>query len=371
MPTTSLLGCDSTSHTNGNELHSHRISGISSRHFLKLLEDQGRVGFWSVVFETGHINGSVGLYRLLGLPPFTRLEFADVVKMMHPADRVLNSDMLAVIRSGQAIEREFRIIRHDKTLRWIQNKAEVLVDTDGAPIRALGVMNDVTEHREARKIVEEGWLSYQSLISAIAAVKWRMLPDGKITSLLNWEKLSGQSSARADNWGWLEAVHPDEREAARSLWSECTLTSRPYAIDLRIRCVDGIFRRYLVRGAPICNSDGTVREWIGVLIETAALNSAVPDPLFGIVEALDVAHIRAARALLDWTVEDLSAKAAVSVSTLRRLERGAGKRTRLMEAICRALEHAGIRFGIGLNAEITLSLAKGISEHATETCTSE
>ncbi|WP_312807400.1 PAS domain-containing protein [Agrobacterium cavarae] len=363
MPTTSLLGGDATSQTNGDEWHSHRRSGISSRHFLKLLEDQGRVGFWSVDFETGHINGSVGLYRLLGLPPFTTLEFADLVKMMHPGDRVLNSDMLAVMRSGQAIEREFRIIRHDKTLRWIQNKAEILVDAEGNPTRALGLMNDITELHEARMIVEEGWQSYQSLISAIAAVKWRMLPDGKITSLLNWEKLSGQTLAEADNWGWLEVVHPDEREAARSLWSVCTLASRPYAIDLRILCVDGIFRKYLARGAPIRNSDGSVREWIGVLIETAAPNSTEADPVFGTIEAVDIAYIRAARALLDWSIEDLSAKAAVSVSTIRRLELGAGKRARLlhMEAIRKALEQGGIRFGHGLNAEITISLAKGMS----------
>ncbi|NTB87645.1 PAS domain-containing protein [Agrobacterium tumefaciens] len=359
MPTTSLLGFDSTSQTNGDVLHRQRMSGISSRHFLKLLEDQGRVGFWSVDFETGYINGSVGLYRLLGLPPFTTLDFADLIKMMHPEDRVFNSDMLVVIRSGQPIERDFRIIRRDKTLRWIENKAEVLVDTDGVPTRALGLMTDVTEHHEARMVVEQGWQSYQSLISAIAAVKLRMLPDGRITSLLNWEELSGQTSAEADNWGWLEAIHPDEREAARSLWSECALTGRSYAIDVRIRCADRLFRRYLVRGAPICNPDGTVREWIGVLIETAAANSSGSDPLLVTIEALDIVHIRAARALLNWSIEDLSVNAHVSISTIQRLERGVKGKTRLhhMEAILKALERGGVRFGRGLNAEITVGLA--------------
>lgn len=357
MPTTSLLGHDAIRAGDGQDSGSHRLSGISSRHFLKLVEDQGRVGFWSIDFEIGQINGTVGLFRLLGLQPFTPLGFTDMIRMIHPADRGANDDMMAVIRSGQAIEREFRIIRPDRTLRWLQNKAEVLVDPDGVPQRALGMMTDVTDQHEARIIAGEGWHSYQRLISAIAAVKWRILPDGKILSLLRWEELTGQPLAAADNWGWLEAVHPDDRDGVITLWAECTRTGHPYSVDLRIRCVDGSFRRYLMRGAPLCEPGGTVREWIGVLIETAPLPSTVgssPDA----VKTLDGAHIRAARALLDWSVEDLSLKANVSVSTIRRLEHGTGNRTRLphVEAIRNSLQGGGVRFGLGPDAEISVSL---------------
>lgn len=357
MPTTRLLGGDPTSQTSGDEQNSfHRMSGISSRHFLKLVEDRGQIGFWSMNLETGHITGSVGLHRLLGLAPSMTLDVTELVKMMHPADQAFNSDMLAIIRSGQAIEREFRVIRHDKTLRWIQNKAEVLVDANGNPTRALGLMIDVTQQHEARVSVEEGWQSYQSLISAIAAVRWRILPDGKITSLLNWEELSGQTLAEADYGGWAAVIHPDEREAALALWAETAATSDPCAIDVRIRCVDGIYRRYLVRGAPVFNSDGTIREWIGVLIKTAALSSA--DPLLDNTEVLDVAYIRAARALLNWSIVDLAVKADVSVSTIQRLERGDGNKARLhhMKAIRRALEHGGVHFGHDLDGETTISL---------------
>ncbi|MBO9101879.1 MULTISPECIES: PAS domain-containing protein [unclassified Rhizobium] len=129
MPTTSLMQCCSASQTDEEgSVGARRISGISSRHFLKLVEDQGQVGFWSWDFETGQITGSFGLYRLLGLQPSVALDFVDLIKIVHPDDRAANSDMQATVQSGQAINREFRIIRPDKTLRWIQNKAEVLVD---------------------------------------------------------------------------------------------------------------------------------------------------------------------------------------------------------------------------------------------------
>ncbi len=113
-----------------------------------------------------------------------------------------------------------------------------------------------------------------------------------------------------------------------------------------------------MRGAPLCNADGAVREWIGVLIETAPLPSAASR--LAAIQALDGAHIRAARALLDWSVEDLSAKAGVSVSTIRRLEHGTGNRTRLppVEALREALQTGGVRVGLGSRGEIAVSLGR-------------
>ena len=103
-----------------------------------------------------------------------------------------------------------------------------------------------------------------------------------------------------------------------------------------------------MRGAPLREPDGTVREWIGVVIETAPLPSTVGSSTDA-VKTLDGAHIRAGRALLDWSVEDLSLRASVSVLTIRRLEHGTRNRTRLphVEAIRNSLQGGGVRFGLG------------------------
>ena len=54
---------------------------------------------------------------------------------------------------------------------------------------------------------------------------------------------------------------------------------------------------------------------------------------------------RAARALLDWTQDDLSREAAVGVVTLRQFERGATEpRRAILTALRRALEDAGVKF---------------------------
>ena len=57
------------------------------------------------------------------------------------------------------------------------------------------------------------------------------------------------------------------------------------------------------------------------------------------------AQCRAARALLDWTQEDLARRAQVGVVTLRQFERGVSQpRRAILAALRRALEVAGVRF---------------------------
>jgi transcriptional regulator with XRE-family HTH domain len=57
------------------------------------------------------------------------------------------------------------------------------------------------------------------------------------------------------------------------------------------------------------------------------------------------AQCRAARALLDWTQDDLSREAEVGVVTLRQFERGATEpRRAILAALRRALEEAGVKF---------------------------
>jgi transcriptional regulator with XRE-family HTH domain len=60
------------------------------------------------------------------------------------------------------------------------------------------------------------------------------------------------------------------------------------------------------------------------------------------------AQYRAARALIDWTQDDLSRSAEVGAVTIRQFERGASEpRRAILAALRRALEEAGVKFIAG------------------------
>ena len=65
-------------------------------------------------------------------------------------------------------------------------------------------------------------------------------------------------------WGWLDAIHPDDREETARTWSEAVAKGSPYEVRHRLRRHDGEYRYMLARGVPLFDQDGAVFEWVGV-----------------------------------------------------------------------------------------------------------
>src|SRR5208337_4401636 len=64
-------------------------------------------------------------------------------------------------------------------------------------------------------------------------------------------------------WGWVDSLHPEDRERTRAVWSVAVRARSVYETEYRIRKSDGEYRHFAVRGAPVLQADGSVREWVG------------------------------------------------------------------------------------------------------------
>jgi PAS domain S-box-containing protein len=328
--------------------------GLSSRHFLKLIEDSIDIGLWSAEIDDERMNGSLGLYRVLGLDPAVDLTFAIVADMMHPEDSRAHGPMMSLLRSGQAVERDFRIIRPDRTQRWIHSRAEVIVDAHGRPSHALGIIKDVTGRYEARRSLEMEHDRLKALIDATAAVFWINTPDGRAQDMPQWGALTGQTREQMQGSGWLDALHPADRSRAEAAWSTAVAHASSYNTDYRVLCKDGIYRWFNARGTPVLNRDGTVREWVGVCLSIAGQNRAAvrQETVECGADDLDTVHItpaqiRAARGLVSMSAEEIARRARVSVSTMRRMETeasGIHTRTENLLAVRQVFEQAGVVF---------------------------
>jgi PAS domain S-box-containing protein len=67
------------------------------------------------------------------------------------------------------------------------------------------------------------------------------------------------------NTGWLDVVHPDDREAAGAAWGTALATGVPYDVEYRVRARVGGWRYVKARGIPIPGPDGVPQEWVGTL----------------------------------------------------------------------------------------------------------
>lgn len=314
---------------------------------LRFVEEKGGAGIWSWDLKTQKMEWSQGFFALLGLEPDSvEPSYVLLRSMIHPEDRRPEGELERIVSDAMPIDREFRIIQASRRVRWLSSRGEVLLDQAGKPARAIGVMFDVTRRREASLAKQASDARYRALVEAIATVVWSSDPEGKVSDVPDWRKLTGQTVEQVAGWGWLEAVHPDDKAMAIQNWHRAVEKGEIYDAEFRIRRRAGEFRWYNCRAAPVRNTDGTIREWVGLCIDIHERKVWAPTSAAASA-ALTGAQIRAARGILNWSVRDLAESAKVSASTIRRLEElnGASPGNEpSLEPIREVLERSGVEF---------------------------
>jgi PAS domain S-box-containing protein len=119
---------------------------------------------------------------------------------------------------------------------------------------------------------------YQALVTATAQIVWTTDAAGFVVAEeAGWELFTGEPFERYGGRGWLDAVHPDDREAAAAGWSAAVEAQQVYAASYRVRRRDGVYRHFAVRGVPVFNADGSVREWVGTHTDVTAQVEALAE----------------------------------------------------------------------------------------------
>jgi PAS domain S-box-containing protein len=116
----------------------------------------------------------------------------------------------------------------------------------------------------ARVTAAENEERFRTLIAASSAIVWRATGDGVISFEPEvWRSFTGLIGP---DQGWLDAVHPDDRQRVIDLWRTAITTSTTYVCEHRVRRSEGGFAWVIARAVPILH-DGVAREWIGMMTD--------------------------------------------------------------------------------------------------------
>jgi two-component sensor histidine kinase len=64
--------------------------------------------------------------------------------------------------------------------------------------------------------------------------------------------------------GWLEAVHPDDREEVGRHWRESVSAGRLHDSEVRVRRADGSWCWCRIRAAPVRDGEGRITRWVAM-----------------------------------------------------------------------------------------------------------
>jgi len=135
---------------------------------------------------------------------------------------------------------------------------------------------------------------YRSLVQGGAQVVWVAGPDGAMKEdSPEWRWITGQSAEAYIGQGWLDSIHPEDRERVERDWRECVRTGKVFDDRYRIRTKSGSYRHYDVRAVPI-ERDGKIVEWVGASTDVTSQREA--EEMRGrLTEQLSAAALRTAR----------------------------------------------------------------------------
>ena len=93
---------------------------------------------------------------LLGPPDERTGKYPDFRDIVHPEDRERYlAQAQHTMRTGDPYSVEFRILERDGAVRWIATYGKCVFNSTGAPVRMLGVSQDITEPKQAQDEIQK------------------------------------------------------------------------------------------------------------------------------------------------------------------------------------------------------------------------
>lgn len=225
----------------------------------------GHVGNWEYNLENDHFWGSEEAKRIYGFDPDTSEFIPDEVESCIPDRERVHQALLDLIEKETPYELEFEIITKDKgETKIIRSIAILEKNVDGKPIKVTGVIQDITERKQAEEALQQRESLLNKIFEVLPVGIWLADKNGQLVrsnpkgrEIWGAEPLVGQ-----EQYGVFKARRlPAREELAPEDWALAhTIQEGVTVLDemLEIEAFDGKKKVILNFTAPVFDANGKV-----------------------------------------------------------------------------------------------------------------
>lgn len=138
---------------------------------------------------------------------------------------------------------------------------------NGQPVILLAI-EDITEHRQAEKLLEEREEWLRNMANNVPVMIWVAGTDKNFTFLNNtWLAFTGRNLRLETGIGWTEGVHTEDLPLCLSTYHKSFEEKQPFNIQYRMKRQDGEYRWILNSAVPTFDTNGEFTGYTGSCIE--------------------------------------------------------------------------------------------------------
>ena len=106
---------------------------------------------------------------------------------------------------------------------------------------------------------------FRAAVECVSDIVWTNSADGRMLGeQTGWAGFTGQTREQYSEYGWSEAVHPDDAQPSLDAWNRAVAERSKFVFEHRVKRHDGVYRLFSVRAVPVIEAGEQIREWVGV-----------------------------------------------------------------------------------------------------------
>lgn len=187
------------------------------------------------------------------------------IDCLHPDDREpVNTAFLQSIATGSNFAMEYRYLTPSGDIIWVFGTVQPIRNDQGQVTGYLGNVIDISNQKRAVLELQVSEERFRRLADSAPVLIWTTTLEAR-NSYCNrkWLEFTGRTQQQEQGHGWLEAVHPDDRERCLQAYSAAEAGRCEFQLDYRLRRHDGEYRWVHHVGAPKISGSGEFRGFIG------------------------------------------------------------------------------------------------------------
>jgi PAS domain S-box-containing protein len=206
-----------------------------SEEYFRRIADVSPVMLW-ISEPDGNISfASQGYAHYFG---FDKKDFLGMgwLEMLHPDDVNVSTEIyMEHHRQRKPYTMEYRARNKAGEYRWYMDFGQPRYDTKGRYIGFIGTITDITERKEAELRIRESEIRFRMMADAAPVFIWLSNAQGEV-EYFNKQLLDflGMSQEEILEKGYLQRVHPDDREELLKMVDELKKSPVPFHSEIRM-----------------------------------------------------------------------------------------------------------------------------------------